>query len=75
MQEQRLEFKAEMVRKRMTQRDMARALRERGVDAEPYDIARIVAGRWNPPDRWRREISEILGRPAFELIPMSGRAA
>jgi hypothetical protein len=68
MNERRLELKAEMTRHDMTQRDLARLLRDQGFDMEPYNVARIIAGRWDPPDAMRRAISDILNRPTFELF-------
>lgn len=68
MNERRLELKAEMTRRDMTQRDLAHILREKGFDMEPYDVARIIASRWDPPDEIRRAIAEILERPTFEIF-------
>mgnify|MGYP002354183779 CR=1 FL=1 len=73
MEERRLELKAEMIRRGMTQRDLARLLRDRGLDAEPYDVARVIAGRWDPPDEMRTAIAAILRRPSFELFTGGGR--
>ena len=73
MDERRLELKAEMTRRGMTQRDLARLLRTQGFDTEPYDVARIIAGRWDPPDNIRKAIVGILGRPAFEIFAGGAR--
>jgi transcriptional regulator with XRE-family HTH domain len=68
MDERRLELKAEMVRRGMTQRDLARLLREQGFDMESYDVARIVAGRLDPSESIRSAIAVLLDRPSFEIF-------
>jgi len=68
MHERRLELKAEMTRRDMTQRDLAHILREKGFDAEPYDVARIIAGRWDPPENVKKAIAGILNRPTYEIF-------
>lgn len=74
MDKRRLELKAELSRRGWHYRDLASKLRELGIDADSFDIARIVAGRWEPPEVVRQACSRILNRQAFELF-RGGRAA
>ena len=64
----KLELRAELARQDMSHRDLVARVRERGIDVEISDIARIIAGRWEPPADLRQVVAEILGRPSFELF-------
>lgn len=74
MEKRRLELKAELTRRDMKYRELAGLLRDRGFDVGEFDIARLVAGRLTPTEKMRGAISEILGRPTFELFRERGRA-
>jgi hypothetical protein len=66
--ERRLELKAELTRRDMKYRELAALLRERGFDVGEFHIASLVAGRMTPSEKMRRAVSEILGRPTFEIF-------
>jgi len=68
MDNRKLELKAELSRRGMKYRDLAAHLKDRGFDIGEYGLARIVAGRWDPPRDVRQAIADILGRPTFELF-------
>jgi len=63
-----LELKAELTRRGMRYRDLARALRGRGLEAEEGDILSVVNGKRCVDDAFKRNVSEILGRPSYELF-------
>jgi hypothetical protein len=71
--DRRLNIKVEMVKRDRRHRDMAAQLRERGLNVDTDDVSRLIAGRWTPPENIRRAISEILGRPTYELFQDGGR--
>ncbi len=68
MDGRRLEIKAELARRGMKHRDLARELRKRGLPTEEREIAYIINGRRNPSEEMRQAISEILGRPTYILF-------
>lgn len=63
-----LELRAELVRRGMRYRDLARALRERGIDAEESDVLAVIAGKRRADDAFKKAVANILGRPTFELF-------
>ncbi len=63
-----LELKAELARRGMRYRDLARALRGHGLEAEEGDILAVINGKRCVDDTFRRHVAEILGRPSFELF-------
>ena len=75
MTERRLVLKARMVLLGVTQRDLARALRERGFEVETFDVTRIISGRWNPPNEVRSAIANVLNRSPRTLFPNLKEAA
>jgi len=63
-----IEVRAEMVRQGKKYRDMARELRERGLDVEESDVLLIVNGKRRADDNFKKHVAAILGRPTFELF-------
>jgi hypothetical protein len=63
-----LELKAELARRGWRYRDLARELRARAVDAEADDVLAVIAGKRTPDERFKKAVSDILGRPSFELF-------
>ena len=66
--DRKLEIKATLARKGLSYRDLAEAMRTRGHRFDSYDVARIIAGRWQPPDDIKADIAAVLGKPTFELF-------
>ena len=73
MTTRRLELKAELIRKDYKYRDLASKLQDRGFEVGEFFIARIVAGRFDPPLELKKTIAEILQRPTFEIFEKGGR--
>jgi hypothetical protein len=63
-----LELRAELARQDLRYRDLAQRVRGCGHHIEEGDIARIVAGRWDPPADVKKAIADIFRRPSFELF-------
>ena len=62
------ELKGALARKGLTHRALAEAMRMRGHRFDSYDVARIIAGRWQPSDEIKADIAVVLGKPTFELF-------
>jgi transcriptional regulator with XRE-family HTH domain len=63
-----LRLKIELLRKRVAQQELARAL---GIRASR--VSRIVQGHVQPSPRERARISRVLGLPTWQIFPNIGR--
>ena len=63
-----IEVRAQMIRRGLTYKGMARELRGRGLDVEESDVLAVVNGRRVPDAAFKTAAAAVLGKPTFELF-------